>query len=72
VPAGAFVRFKVFPPLFDQEYEYGCAPPFMTNPVIEPGVKHVAFVIVGTPVIIGEEPMTTETGLLKEPGQIPT
>jgi hypothetical protein len=43
----------------------------MTNPVIEPGVKHVAFVIVGTPVILGAEPMTTVTGLLKEPGHNP-
>jgi hypothetical protein len=36
---------------------------------MEPGTKHVAFVMVGIPVIRGEDPITTVTGLRNDPGQ---
>jgi hypothetical protein len=66
------VRFREFPALFDQEYVYGIAPPETLKPVIDPKVRHVALVMVGFPERIGVAPITTVTGFLKDPGQIPT
>ena len=46
-------------------------PPFTDNPVMLHGAAQVAFVITAFPVMVGLDPITTVTGFLKEPGQMP-